>query len=97
MKKKIKRCNIKQYLIAIHYTHDAFLYAKETDKLYMMGIFQVNPPQKFPDKNAEKYINMKRQISLQSIMCIAKLSPKAHRPQNRNHSEKNVSAETVPP
>ena len=63
-------------MIAIHYTHDAFLYAKETYKLYIIGILKVNhPPQKFPDKNAEKNINMKRQISLQSIMCIAKLSP----------------------
>ena len=62
-------------MIAIHYTYHAFLHAEEIDTFYMIGILQVNHhPQKFPDKNAGKNINMKRQISLQSIMCIAKLS-----------------------
>ena len=43
-------------MIAIHYTYHAFLYAKEIGTSYMIGILEVNhPPQKFPDKNAEKY------------------------------------------
>ena len=34
----------------------------------MIGNLQVNPPpQKFPDKNGEKHINMKRHMSLQSV------------------------------
>ena len=42
-------------MIAIHYTHHAFLYVKERDISHMIGILEVNhPPQKFPDKNAEK-------------------------------------------
>ena len=56
MNKKISRCNIKQYLIVIHYTHDASLYAKDTHKMYRITISQLHPPpppQKLPDKNAE--------------------------------------------
>ena len=52
-------------MIAIHYTYHAFLYAKEIDTSYMIGILEAShPPQKFPDKNAEKNINIKRQINL---------------------------------
>ena len=43
-------------MIALHDTYYAFLYAKEIDTSYMIGILEVNhPPQKFPDKNAETY------------------------------------------
>ena len=70
----------------------------------MIGILQVNhPPQKFPDKNAEKNINMKRQISLQSIMCIAKLSANVNFTWLTSHKTETIlkkkcfGRETVPP
>ena len=54
-----------KYMVAIHYTYHAFLYGKEIDTSYMIGILEVNyRPQKVPDKNAKKNINIKRQISL---------------------------------
>ena len=51
-------------MIAIQYTYHAFLYAKEIDTSYMIGILKVNhPPQKFPHKKGIININIKRQIS----------------------------------
>ena len=75
------------------------MYAKETDKLYIIGILQVNhPPQKFPDKNAEKQYQHEETDKPTKHHVYSKIITKckfqiAHRPQNRNHSEKNVSAE----
>ena len=70
----------------------------------MIGILQVNHcPQKFPDKNGEKNINMKRHISLQSVTCIAKLSanvnfrwPTSHKTETIQ-KKKCFGRETVPP
>ena len=72
---------------------------KKTDQLYIIAILQVNPPpQKFPDKNAEKQYQHEETDKPSKHHVYSKIITKckfqiAHRPQNRNHSEKNVSPE----
>ena len=64
----------------------------------MIGILQVNhPPQKFPDKNGEKY---QHEETYKPTKChmYTKIISKCkfqmnHKPGNRNYSEKNVLAE----
>ena len=75
------------------------MYAKETDKLYIIGILQVNhPPQKFLDKNAEKYQHEETDKPTKHHV-YSKIITKckfhiAHKPQNRNHSEKKMFQQT---
>ena len=104
MNKKISRCNIKQYLIAIHDTHDASLYAKDTYKIYRIAIAQLHPPpQKLPDKNAHKQHQHDETDKPTKHHVYSKIITKCqfqipHRPQNRKHSaQKCFSRETLPP
>ena len=64
----------------------------------MIGILQVNPPpQKFPDKNAEKNQHEETDKPTKHHMYSNIISKwkfhMAHKPQNRNHADKNVLAE----
>ena len=75
MNNMIWKYNITQYLISVHYTYHASLYSWEIYTLYMIHIVQVKHPlQKFPDKKLNKNINIKRDITLESITCIGKWS-----------------------
>ena len=86
-------------MFAIHYTYHASLHSKEIDTFYMINILQVNhPPQKFPDKNVERNDQHEETDKPTKHHMYSNIISKwkfhmAHKPQNRNHSDKNVLAE----